>query len=211
MDEHDDTISEGTGAEKVRGFIQENLRVITSVFIVAVIAIGIYSYSDRSIPTDGTDPLGTVSSSETEKIAGEDLSESETTSDEETGETSAKTGTDEKEETIVETDEEAGTGRETDGSFVETAERGNGLTHLARRATTHYLEKNADSSITVEHRVYIEDYLRKKVSHEGRVSVGTSVEFSKDLIQEAIDASKRLDERQLENLKHYSARVSEFR
>lgn len=203
MEEEKLETGEGAAA-KVRTWIQENLRVITSVFIVAVIAIGIYSYSDRSVPTDETGISGEISSSETEKIAEE---EEETEAEE-----IATEETSDSEETVTVAEEEPKElSRETEGSFIETAERGDGLTHLARRAASNYLEKNPDSSVTVEHRIYIEDYLRKKIAHEGGVHVGTSVEFSKDLIEEAIGASKNLSESQLENLKKYSARVSEFR
>lgn len=189
---------------KVRTWIQENLRVITSVFIVAVIAIGIYSYSDRSVPTDEAGISGEISSSETEKIAEEEeVTEAE--------EIATEVSADSEETVTVAEEEPKELSRETEGSFIETAERGDGLTHLARRAASNYLEKNPDSSVTVEHRIYIEDYLRKKIAHEGGVHVGTSVEFSKGLIEEAIGASKNLSESQLENLKKYSARVSEFR
>ncbi|NTW46240.1 MAG: hypothetical protein HGB18_04310 [Candidatus Moranbacteria bacterium] len=191
MEEDKDMSYEEGMSEKVKTWIQENLRVITSVFIVAVIAFGIYSYSDRTVPSENAD-LKKIESSETakEETSGDTVSE-ETQPQKEVQPTEAS--------------------QETEGSFIETAGRGDGLTHLARRAAADYLEKNADSSVTVEHRVYIEDYLRKKVGHTGGVKMGTSVEFSKDLIREAVDASKRLNDRQLENLKRYSARVSEFR
>ena len=101
--------------------------------------------------------------------------------------------------------------RETETSFVETAERGNGTTHLARRALAHYLEKNADSSLTAEHKVYIEDYLRKNIEFRGTVTTKTSIEFSKDLVRQGIEKSKTLNDRQLQNLKKYSARVSAYR
>lgn len=193
-----DTLPEEGVTTKIRVWAQENLRVITSVFIVAVIAFGIYSYSDRSVPTDSSIVSGEVTSSDTEKIAEEEES-----------------GMVAEEETVVPTEaveeQPQESSRETEGSFIETAQRGDGLTHLARRATADYLEKNADSSVTAEHKVYVEDYLRKKIAHEGGVHVGTSVEFSKDLIREAIDASKNLTPTQLENLKQYSARVAAFR
>ncbi|NTW15280.1 MAG: hypothetical protein HGA38_02795 [Candidatus Moranbacteria bacterium] len=191
MEEDKDMSYEEGMSEKVKTWIQENLRVITSVFIVAVIAFGIYSYSDRTVPSENAD-LKKIESSETakEETSGDTVSE-ETQPQKEVQPTEAS--------------------QETEGSFIETAGHGDGLTHLARRAAADYLEKNADSSVTVEHRVYIEDYLRKKVGHTGGVKMGTSVEFSKDLIREAVDASKRLNDRQLENLKRYSARVSEFR
>lgn len=195
MEEDKDMSYEEGMSEKVKTWMQENLRIITSVFIVAVIAFGIYSYSDRTIPSENAD-LKKIESSETSKEESGAASSEETDIEKETGTTASQS---------------AETSKETEEAFIETAAKGDGLTHLARRAATDYLEKNTDSSITVEHRVYIEDYLRKKVSHKGGVKVGTEVEFSKDLIREAVDASKKLDGRQLENLKRYSARVSEFR
>lgn len=200
MEEQNDTFTEEGSVRKVQSWIQENLRIITSVFIVGVIAIGIYSYSGRSLPTE-VNGVGQTASSDTEKIAEEGNANAKDSSADDT----------KKDTTTKAAETPAETSRETETSFVETAQAKDGLTHLARRAAANYLEKNADSSITAEHKIYIEDYLRKKVGHRGGVRVGTSVEFSKDLIQQAVAASKNLNERQLENLKKYSARVAEFR
>ncbi|MEI7749531.1 MAG: hypothetical protein WCJ25_00850 [Candidatus Moraniibacteriota bacterium] len=201
MEEDKDMSYEEGLTEKVKAWVQENLRIVTSVFIVAVIAFGIYSYSDRTVPGNETD-LKKIASSETSK---EDTSGA-VTSEQAADKASMQAATDTKAAT-----KPAETSRETETSFIEVATSGNGLTHLARQATTDYLDKNADSSLTNEHRIYIEDYLRKKVGHQGGVRTGTSVEFSKDLIKQAVDASKQLNDRQLQNLKKYSARVSAFR
>ncbi len=80
------------------------------------------------------------------------------------------------------------------------------MTKLARRALANYLEKNPDSALTPEHKIYIEDFLRKNVPPQ-RVFVGTSLEFSKDLIQKAIANSKNLNEKQLNNLHKYAVLV----
>lgn len=196
MENEEMDFEEGT-AEKTKAWIQENLRVIVSVFIVAAIALGIYSYSDRSLPADDamTADETSVSSEATE-------AEEESTETKE-AETESVSGQD----TVAPTE----ASRETTGSFIETAAPGNGLTHLARKATANYLEKNPDSSLTAEHKIYIEDYLRKSVAHEGGIHAGTSVEFSKDLIGQAIEKSKTLSEGQLKNLERYSSRVAEFR
>ncbi|MEI6650318.1 MAG: hypothetical protein WCL23_02665 [Candidatus Moraniibacteriota bacterium] len=205
MEEQNDPYVEEGSTTKVQSWIQENLRIITSVFIVGVIAIGIYSYSGRTLPTDESANAGKTASSDTEKIAEEGKTEATQ------GDTTAKADVKAAETKAAATVTPVETSKETESSFVETAKAGNGLTHLARAAAANYLEKNADSSITAEHKIYIEDYLRKKVGHKGGVHSGTSVEFSKSLIQEAVAASKNLNDRQLEHLKQYSARVSEFR
>lgn len=173
--------------DKATAWVQDNLRVIVSVFIVAAIALGIYSYSGRNADTD---TVGSGSS--TEETANTENGDSDI----------AK-----KNVTPTEKIAPAELSRETEKSFIESAERGNGTTHLARRALSNYLEKNPDSSLSREHKVYIEDYLRKNVDRKGNVKVGTSVEFSKALIDQAISKSKTLNDRQLENLKRYSMRA----
>jgi len=101
--------------------------------------------------------------------------------------------------------------QETGEAFVETAVAGDSQTTLARKALASYLEKNTDSELTAEHKIYIEDYLRKNVGHSGSVKVGSQASFSKNLIKDSIEKSKTLNENQLENLKKYSARVSEWK
>lgn len=182
-------------SEQLKRWFQDNLRIIISVAIVIIIAGGIYSYSKR---TDS--PIVADQQQATE--------ESDATTDEE------KVADKTEEAKVTENKDTkpavspAQTSKETEVSFVETAGRGDGLTVLARRATANYLEKNQDSTLTKEHKIYIEDYLRKAVGQKGGVRVGTNVEFSKDLIQKAIAASKTLNENQLKNLQKYSARVS---
>lgn len=194
MEHQDPMFEEESGANQVKAWIQENLRIIVSVFIVAAIALGIYSYSQRS-QTLSDDMLLDTNGTESETAMSENAAtDSTVTSDIKTG--------------VVVTPELS---RETETSFVEQAELGNGTTHLARRALAHYLEKNTDSSLTAEHKIYIEDYLRKNVGYTGAVTPKTSVEFSKDLIHQAIEKSKTLNDKQLQNLKKYSARVSAYR
>jgi hypothetical protein len=167
------------------------------VFIVAAIALGIYSYSQRAQNMGGEEEnsLLTTKGGEQENVSPKETPASGTAT------TETKSG-------VVVTEELS---QETATSFIEKAERGNGSTHLARRALAHYLEKNADSSLTSEHKIYIEDYLRKNVGFRGHVSTKTSIEFSKDLIKQGIEKSKTLNSKQLQNLRKYSARVSAYR
>ena len=195
--------TEDENEEGMSGWLQENFRIIVSILIVVAIAGGIYSYSKRTQPS-------IADLNEGEKIA-ENL-DSLKDSDDGSGKVvienkDGKTETKKEAVTEAKPATPAVTSQETDSSFQETAQRGDGKTHLARRALANYLEKNADSSLTAEHKIYIEDYLRKNVGHSGRVYVGTSVEFSKDLIRQAIDHSKNLNERQLQNLHKYAVQV----
>ncbi len=198
--EHKDPQFEESHGE-VRGWFQENLRVIVSIFIVAAIALGIYSYSRHAENLSDAD------------IAS--LLETKGDSTESTTETPAETPA-----TETNNVEEAGVSKgtvvtpelskETDGAFVETAEAGDGMTHLARRALTHTLEQDQNISLSAEQKVYVEDYLRKNVDQKS-IGTGTSVEFSKESINKAIDNAKALNGAQLANLKKYSQRVNSYR
>lgn len=180
--EDENQMNEG-GAKQ---WLQDNLRIIISILIVLVIALGIYSYSKRT----------TVSTDDQVQI-----SEETTAQEEESAKSDEQKPADPKKAQEV-----VAPSQETEQAFIETAVAGDGSTRLARRALANYLEKNPDSALTPEHKIYIEDYLRKKVGQK-KITIGTSLEFSKSLIQEAISQSKNLNEAQLKNLHKYAVRV----
>jgi len=92
-------------------------------------------------------------------------------------------------------------------TYVETAEKGEGITHLARRALKEYLSENSqDFDVTPEHKIYIEDYLTKQKGGHW-MKIGETMEFSGTSIQEAIDEAEILSPEQLENLTQYSQLV----
>jgi len=198
MNEHDHEETHSAGA-----WIQENLRIIVSVFIVAAIALGIYSYSQRAeIANENEDIAQLLDTKGEEASATDDGAMTEDTNGDK------MMATTDKKDSVIITEELS---QETDTAFIEKAAKGDGTTHLARRALAHYLEKNTDSSLTSEHKVYIEDYLRKHAAHKGSVNPGTSVEFSKASIKEAIASSKNLNQYQLNHLKQFSHKVSAYR
>jgi hypothetical protein len=190
---NEDFMNEEDDQSTMKQWFQDNLRIIVSIFIIVIIATGIYSYSNRSqnaLPEEQAEQSDIL----------KDLKTTDTKAEEEAK--SDKIITDNKNETSSVT-----TSQETEKSFVETAGKGDGTTKLARKALADYLEKNSDSSLTPEHKIYIEDYLRKNVMHNDSVHIGTSVEFSKDLISDAIAKSKNLSAGQLNNLHKYAVRV----
>lgn len=95
--------------------------------------------------------------------------------------------------------------RTTDVAYIEVAQKGDGLTHLARRATTRYLaDHKAEYTVTDEHRVYMEDYIRKHME-QGRVRVGAEKTISFDLVQKALESAGKLTPKQLKNLTKYTS------
>lgn len=200
--QHENTESQNTFGEKIKVWLEENLRIILSVLIVLAIAGGIYSYSQRT-------QSPTVTSIE-EEISTEAPADEMADTITESQETTVPSDTETTQEVSKPQDQQvtsAETSRETEQAFIVTAQRGDGATHLARKALANYLEKNPDSALTKEHKIYIEDYLRKHDS-KGAVKIGASTEFSKDAIKAAIEKSKQLNDAQLRNLKKFSARVA---
>ncbi len=206
--QNDTTESQNTFGEKVKVWLEENLRLILSVLIVLAIAGGIYSYSQRTQSPTITSTDEEISTEAPQDETTDTTTDIATTEPQE--ETAAPNDTQTTQEASKPQDQQvtsAETSKETEQSFIVTAQRGDGSTHLARKALANYLEKNPDSALTKEHKIYIEDYLRKHDS-KGAVKIGASVEFSKDAIKAAIEKSKQLNDAQLKNLKKFSARVS---
>jgi len=204
---------------KVKNWIQDNIRIIISVLIVIVIAGGIYSYSNRTQEIVYDDKLAledefTIDEEDEEnteeKTVEEENQPTETEEEVQINEEPAEAIT--ETETKVETESKPEIiSQETEDSFIETAVAGDGKTHLARKALASYLEKNNDSELTAEHKIYIEDFLRKNVNDSGGVNSGDQISFSKNLIKDAVEKSKTLTDKQLKNLEKYSARVSSLR
>ena len=180
-------IEEESSQNKIKEWLEDNMRIIISIFIVILIAGGIYSYSNRTESPIDNSNLAINEENNSSNKDREIINENENSQKEETS--------------------SIATSQETENSFIETAIKGDSQTKLARRALADFLEKNPDSTLSAEHKIYIEDYLRKNSGHSGRIFVGTSIEFSKDLIRDAISKSQNLNEKQLNNLHKYAARV----
>lgn len=100
----------------------------------------------------------------------------------------------------------------TNSEFKERAQKGEGITHLARRAAKSYIDANADlkGKISKEQKIYIEDYLKIKIK-EGLGKKGLQpndeISFDKDLVKKAVEASQKLTKKQLDNLTKYTLSV----
>ncbi len=100
---------------------------------------------------------------------------------------------------------------ETEGYYLEKAERGDGLTHLARRALTEYMQEE-DLDLSDEERVYIEDYVQKRLTPEDAetrmLDMGEEIEISKELLADGVQEAENLTPQDIDNLSQYAALVS---
>jgi len=204
------------GGGKFKNWLQDNIRIILSVLIVVAIAAGIYSYSKRTEAPIGQEEIAIdefMEDDEAVTIIGEGIDDdAEVDEDDVDGATIGQAEPDTTQDDVIinnQTEEsQTAISEETDEAFIETAARGDSRTTLARKALSNYLEKNNDSSLIAEHKIYIEDYLQKTVGHTSGVNVGTQISFSKTQIRDAIEMSKTLTDSQLNNLTKYAQRVS---
>lgn len=99
----------------------------------------------------------------------------------------------------------------TDAGITAAASRGEGVTHLARRALRAYLESNSvDFTLRAEHKIYVEDYVMKKTG-AATLQIGEERTFSNDLVREALTRTKDLSPKQIENLSQYVPLVPSLR
>lgn len=200
--------------------IKESPRTVSALIIILIVAAAIYAFSG--------DEGGQVSDLENEQQQGEEIAEvTEESSEnseaiegeeevtianketegkiaEETDEPKVAAATTTTKPKVAKVQEPLPEPHRTEKGFVEVAEAGNGITHLARRASSRWLSENqAGYAVTDEHRIYIEDYIQNRTESNG-LALGDTVEIGFDLIQEAVTAAEKLNENQLNNLSQYT-------
>ncbi len=80
----------------------------------------------------------------------------------------------------------------------QTAQKGDSMTTMARRAIKGYLEKNG-KTLSSEQKIYAEDYVRK-LTPAKKIKLGQTLTFSEEVIKTAVEKSEKLTEKQIKNL-----------
>lgn len=186
----DNTPQEGGLMER----IQESPRTVSALIIILIVAAAIYAFSGRQDPNANPDTTPQVNE------AGETITEEGEDEEDATPTSTPADGTSPTQQPPKELPQ----ARKTDSGYEEVAQPGDGVTHLARRATSRWIQENqAGYDVSKEHQIYIEDYIQKKVAKRG-LSIGETQTISFDLVKEAVDSAKNLSESQLKNLSQYT-------
>lgn len=171
--------------DKFKNWFKNNSSIILAVVIILVLAGGIYAYTTReriSSPILEQNQEFLPTDHETQQLEIEEIP-------------SGIGGP----IIDIETDQE---------TFTQTAQKGDGITHLARRALADYLEKTGENpELTKEHKIYIEDYLQNKTGEE-MLKINDQKTFSKSLIEEAVQKSKTLTSDQLQKIAPFAKNVN---
>lgn len=175
--EQDDKENEGGILARLR----ESPRTVSALIVILIIAAAIYAFSgEQSRQQEQQSPLSTRQAESTQEV----LTDTSTTGQPQQDQQPASVPT--------------GTG------YVETAESGDGITHLSRRATQRYLSENAVGwEVTKEHRIYVEDYIKDRIGSK-KLALGESMTIPFEVITEALEVARTLTPSQLENLSQYT-------
>lgn len=195
--------------------IKESPRTVSALIIILIVAAAIYAFSGDSNPQNSNTLEGiavTENAEDGETNENDNQAATEIDADSEGSEsegTEAANETNTTEGTAAPTDKAetkpVAEPQRTDSSFIEVAEAGDGITHLARRASARWLSENqAGYAVSDEHRIYIEDYIQNELGTKG-LEMGEQMEISFELIQEAVAAANELNEDQLSSLSQYTS------
>ncbi len=186
--------------------IKESPRTVSALIIVLIVVAAVYAFSGdkQEIPDEG---LGNAAPEIAQVEDGQDVDKLAENNAGINGDGAVDTKPDLEvvtQEQLSESATQLPEVSRTEASFVEVAQAGDGITHLARRAATRWLSENQTGyEVTNEHRIYIEDYIQNQIGTQG-LAIGEQVSVSYDLIQEAVAAAGQLNGTQLQNLTQYT-------
>lgn len=207
--------------EKIKSWSYENWQTILVMLIVLIVGISAYNYNQQN--NDNSSPVTIVDNNESDsnefnKKSDENNQENEIEKNNEV-ETSTEAieeakdqeeaakednKTEDNENENKEEVEEGFSSLDDSGkTYTLTANNGEGITHLARRALEMYTEETLNvSNMTKEQKIYAEDYIQNRIGNE-KINTGHQETFSESLIKDAISNANNLSKESLKNLTKY--------
>ena len=178
------------GGQDQENFWKRNQKMLVRIIIVAIIIVGAVVYSQTQEEQENGDQVAQNGNEEEQngEVNGN-------------GDINVIDGTEEENGDVMEEEQDP---IRTEGETITVVvQRGEGYTHTARRALAEYLRANPNEQITAEHKIYVEDYLQKRIAEKERLFSGNEVGYSEGEIQAAVDAALDLTEPQIDNLSKY--------
>lgn len=193
---------------KIKDIIYENWQTILIALVVLIVGISAYNYnqkpeasSDSAIIQNQT-PEENTQNNEVDIDQQEEYVEENDQQVAQNNEQQKETKNNNEQQTQEIKVQDTNTVESDSENYKVAAVKGDGITHLARKALDKYLSDNQEEEITNLHKIYIEDYLQNRIGSK-KIEIGHEETFSKKLIEEAIVSSKELSQASLDNLKKY--------
>lgn len=198
--------------EKIKSWSYENWQTILVVLIVLIVGVSAYNYNQQN--NDNLNSAIIVDDNESNennqenKIENNDTGESNQEAIAENKDQKEAAQEDNKTEinkttNKEEPEEDFSSSNDSGKTYTATASKGDGITHLARKALEEYIQETANGSdLTKEQKIYAEDYIQNRTGNE-KINTGHQETFSENLIKDAISNANNLSEKSLENLTKY--------
>lgn len=192
-------LKQGGWGQRVSQWFRENfVSLVLPIIAIVVLVAGILFYSGGLTGPQTAGPLSTTQQEQNQTGTGgpetdQEAQQPESQTDQQAQQPATEGG---------------GASGQVKDSYTLTAQAGDGITHLARRALAQYLKDLGDQApqLTPEHLIYAEDFVQNATG-DFWLNLGQQLTFAKGLLQKAIDASLQLTPEQLNNLKQFSRLV----
>lgn len=213
----------GWGSKISRFLKEKNKTAILPIIAVLILAGGTYYYFQNQVAKETPNTPFAKELNE-QKSAAQDQSKltleeaEEKTAEEETGEAAIPEtekklsigeilkkpfAKDEEEKTVKEVETPPVVQESIKESIAQKAERGEGVTHLARKALKEYLtDKEGSIQLSAEQKIYVEDFL-KDAAGSRPLEIGEEITFSVAQIDQAVALAQDLTYTQIQNLSKY--------
>lgn len=204
MDDFNSTSNEGNSwLDRVK----ESPRTVSALIIILIVAAAVYAFSGEEPATQDLADEGIITE-EGAELAQQEQATEEAAEGGETTQEGEGQATEQREEVtqaqLAQESQELPEASKNEQGYQEVAQAGDGITHLARRATTRWLSENqAGYTVSNEHRIFIEDYIQNGTGTQG-LAVGETMTVTYDMIAEAVAAAGQLNDGQLNNLAQYT-------
>ncbi|MCK4591896.1 hypothetical protein KAT63_00480 [Candidatus Parcubacteria bacterium] len=198
--------------EKIKNWSYENWQTILVVLIVLIVGISAYNYNqqnndnlnpaiivddDKSSENDKENEIENNNTEESDQEAVAENKDQEEAAQEDNKTELNKNTNKEKIEKVSSSSDDYGK------TYTVSANSGEGITHLSRRALEIYIQETANGSdLTKEQKIYAEDYIQNRTGNE-KINIGHQETFSESLIKDAISNANNLSEKSLKNLTKY--------
>lgn len=182
--------------------LRNSPRTVSTVIVILIVLGAIFAFSDRgSQPSASPTPSASAPSATAASAPGSEATPTSVVK----GETKTEDGA-----AMTPKPTPQSTAQETDAAYIEVAARGEGVTHLARRAMLRYVEANTPAfELTGEHKVWIEDALKDQLKKP--LGVGDNLTIEKSMIRDAVERAQTLTDAQRKQLQQFSRLVAAYR
>lgn len=210
---------DGWGSKITEFFKKRGRSAALPIIAAIILAGGVYYYyqnqaPEKTIERSVVEEINEQTSVKTDlsKLTAPETSDKNSGKEEKTAEPEKKSGIGDilkkpfsknKEEAVIDNKKEPILAEAIKESITKKAERGEGVTHLARKALKEYLtDKNDSVQLSVEQKIYVEDFL-KDAAGSRFLEIGEEITFSVAQIDQAVALAQDLTDTQIQNLSKY--------